>query len=226
MSVRPAKTQISLGIRPVWSEFSLCAQWVAKNPSFLHADSKDWSDWADAQADPSLCWAHMPFCWFCPEAAQMWFLERPKLVMCNNYMHPMSRNKYIVLCSEKETFHIYWCSEKITFKLTRRENWLTVSIVQSKSCNSVNMTLKSRTNQLHVMFLIPYEMERNLVLIRGRAKVQFAFEPGLEKMCLMPYANNKGADQPAHPRSLISAFLARCEDRLITLVYISEISRF
>ena len=23
----------------------------------------------------------------------------------------------------------------------------------------------------------------------------------------MPYANNKGADQPAHPRSLISAFI-------------------
>ena len=41
MSVRPAKTQISLGIRPVWSESSLCAQWVAKNPSILHADSED-----------------------------------------------------------------------------------------------------------------------------------------------------------------------------------------
>ena len=41
MSVRPAKTQISLGIRPVWSESSLCAQWVAKDPSFLHADSED-----------------------------------------------------------------------------------------------------------------------------------------------------------------------------------------
>ena len=39
--VRPAKTQISLGIRPVWSESLLCAQWVAKDPSFLHADSKD-----------------------------------------------------------------------------------------------------------------------------------------------------------------------------------------
>ena len=26
---------------PVWSESSLCAQWVAKDPSFLHADSKD-----------------------------------------------------------------------------------------------------------------------------------------------------------------------------------------
>ena len=39
--VRPAKTQISLGIRPVWSESSLCAPWVAKDPSFLHADSED-----------------------------------------------------------------------------------------------------------------------------------------------------------------------------------------
>ena len=39
--VCPAKTQISLGIRPVWSESLLCAQWVAKDPSFIHADSED-----------------------------------------------------------------------------------------------------------------------------------------------------------------------------------------
>ena len=39
--MHPAKTQISLGIRPVWSESSLCAQWVAKDPSFLHEDSED-----------------------------------------------------------------------------------------------------------------------------------------------------------------------------------------
>ena len=39
--MRHAKTQISLGIRQVWSESSLCAQWVAKGPSFLYADSKD-----------------------------------------------------------------------------------------------------------------------------------------------------------------------------------------
>ena len=51
-------------------------------------------------------------------------------------------------------------------------------------------------------------------------------EPDHEKMCLMPYANNKGADQPAHPRSLISAFVVRCQNRMIPLVYISEISRF
>ena len=41
VAVRPAKTQISLGIRQVWSESSLCSQWVAKDPSFLHADGED-----------------------------------------------------------------------------------------------------------------------------------------------------------------------------------------
>ena len=41
MNVCPAKTQISLGICPVWSESSLCAQWVAADPMFLHADSED-----------------------------------------------------------------------------------------------------------------------------------------------------------------------------------------
>ena len=59
MTVRPVKTWLSLGIRPVWSESSLCAQWVAKDPSFLHADRELWSDWADAQADLSLRWAHV-----------------------------------------------------------------------------------------------------------------------------------------------------------------------
>ena len=33
--------RISQGIRPVWSEYLLCAQWVAKDPIFLHADSED-----------------------------------------------------------------------------------------------------------------------------------------------------------------------------------------
>ena len=41
---------------------------------------------------------------------------------------------------------------------------------------------------------------------------------------VLPYANNKGADQPAHPRSLISAFVVRCLDSIIPLVSISEIS--
>ena len=64
VAVFSAKTQISLGIRPVWSYSSLCTQWVAKDQRFHHADSEDWSDWADAQADLSLCWAHTHFVGF------------------------------------------------------------------------------------------------------------------------------------------------------------------
>ena len=45
-------------------------------------------------------------------------------------------------------------------------------------------------------------------------------------MCLMPYANNKGADQPAHLRSLISTVVVRCLDSMISVVSRSEISSF
>ena len=50
-------------------------------------------------------------------------------------------------------------------------------------------------------------------------------EPDHEKMCLMSYVNNKGADQPAHPHSLISAFVVRCLDSIISLDSIAKISR-
>ena len=40
----------------------------------------------------------------------------------------------------------------------------------------------------------------------------------------MPYANNKGAVQPVHLRSLIRAFVVCCLESIIPLVSISEIS--
>ena len=39
--VRPAKIQISLRIRAVWSESSPGAFWIAKDAKFLHADNED-----------------------------------------------------------------------------------------------------------------------------------------------------------------------------------------
>ena len=56
-------------------------------------------------------------------------------------------------------------------------------------------------------------------------KTYNVIEPGHEKMCLMSYANNKGADQPAHPMSLISAFIVRCLVSMISLDSRAEISR-
>ena len=64
-SVRPVKTQISLGIRPVWPVFTVGIKKprVLSNP--LSVQWRLWSDWVDAQADLNLCSAHIPFCWFC-----------------------------------------------------------------------------------------------------------------------------------------------------------------
>ena len=39
----------------------------------------------------------------------------------------------------------------------------------------------------------------------------------------MPYVTNKGADQPAHPGSLIRALVVHCLDSIIPLVSISKI---
>ena len=41
---------------------------------------------------------------------------------------------------------------------------------------------------------------------------------------VLPYVNNKGADQPAHPCSLISTSVIRCLDSVIPLGTISKIS--
>ena len=65
MTVRPAKTQIRLGE----SECSLCAQCVAKDPSFLHADSED-SDQTGRISDqtgrmPRLIWFFAGRTWNC-----------------------------------------------------------------------------------------------------------------------------------------------------------------
>ena len=69
-----------------------CTQWVAKDPSFLHADSEDWSDRVDAQANLSLCWAHISFCWFCREAAHL-------------MIHKIQVYSYVVLISKVPVFN-------------------------------------------------------------------------------------------------------------------------
>ena len=70
--VHPAKTQISLGICPVWSESSLCAQWIAKDPSFLHVDSEDFDQTGRMPRLIEVFAGHTPpICWFCHEVAHI-----------------------------------------------------------------------------------------------------------------------------------------------------------
>ena len=48
--------------------------------------------------------------------------------------------------------------------------------------------------------------------------------PRREKACLRGFSNNTGADQPAHPRSLISAFVIRILDSIIGKLDAGEIT--
>ena len=50
--------------------------------------------------------------------------------------------------------------------------------------------------------------------------------PQRKKTCLREFANNTGADQPAHPHSLISAFVIRFLESIICKHASDEISIF
>ena len=59
--------------------FAVCMKkaWVLSYP--LSTQPRLWSDWA------SLCWAHMPFCWFCHEVAQMWMCWCERISMLKHF---------------------------------------------------------------------------------------------------------------------------------------------
>ena len=58
----------------------------------------------------------------------------------------------------------------------------------------------------------------------GIYNMNLQYGPRREKTCLRRFANNTGADQPAHPRSLISAFVIRVLLSTISKLATSEIS--
>ena len=119
--VRPAKTQISLGIRPVWSESSPCAQWIAKDSSFLH-ERRLWSDWVDAQADLSLCWAHMLFCWFCHAAAHFMVSLKQSFIDCtvrlSTRIHSAFRGQFKHMEAAR-----WWYTNLLTHSSQQQTKW-------------------------------------------------------------------------------------------------------
>ena len=61
---------------------------------------------------------------------------------------------------------------------------------------AIIFTCKSKFSKLK---LVPVPKHTGMVLIRSNG-------PSRKKTCLQRFANNKGTDQPAHTRRLISAF--------------------
>ena len=60
------------------------------------------------------------------------------------------------------------------------------------------------------------------LLISSHLKLSYG--PGYAKMCFMAYVTNRGADQHAHLRSLISDFVVGCLDNMICILAISKVS--
>ena len=78
------------------------------------------------------------------------------------------------------------------------------------------------------MFYIPF-FKIIFHFVEGKLKIYINFYVQIwARSCenVMPYTNNKGADQPVHPRSLINTFIVRCLDSMICILAISKVSRF
>ena len=156
--VGPAKTRISLGIRPVWSECSLCAEWVAKDPSFLHANSKDW---ADAKADLSLRWANMPFLYHATQKvagyyvipSELWVSVRPSV---RTSVHLSVSASF--LCSNFRTFWSIFF--KLCIDIGIREEWYGIATGLISFWNNRVMALdvcqKCFALRFHALTLVPF----------------------------------------------------------------------
>ena len=97
VAVRPAKTQISLGIRLVWSVFAVRMKKALVLSYPLSAQRRHWSDWADAQADTLFrldgCpgWSEsslgaQSLCCFCHVAAHNLILQAWKFITFGSCM--------------------------------------------------------------------------------------------------------------------------------------------
>ena len=88
---------------------------------------------------------------------------------------------------------------------------LVKSIFQFWLKRGPNYPLNARTPFSQSLCLCPFFVYANSEGSGGTAHLQI-HGPRRDKTCLRGFANNKGPDQPAHPHSLISAFVIRTTD--------------
>ena len=121
MSVHPAKTQISLGIRQVWSESSLSA-WRKLGSLATH--------WAQAKTLIRLggCpgWSEsslgaQSFCWFCHEAAQ--FSQFSNVASALGTATPMKTNENSIIPFSKAMKGLYPIQIQFKSRLSFNSAW-------------------------------------------------------------------------------------------------------
>ena len=105
---------------------AVCIQisWVLSYP--LSTQRGLWSEWMNAQADLSLCWAYLSFCWFCHAVAHF---------ICNEFKNCDS---FLHFFNFKIHSFIFWCLVRQLFKLTER--WQCKQIAKWCFCFKLNQT--------------------------------------------------------------------------------------
>ena len=84
-------------------------------------------------------------------------------------------------------------------------------------------------NNMHAAVIYSFPAQNCLSILYCLATIMqdaLLYGPRREKTCLRGFANNTGADQPAHPRSLISAFIIRFLESFMYKLASEEISIF
>ena len=101
MTYRPSEDSDQTGQLTSVSEYSLSAwrNWVL---------GKDWSDWADTQADLSLRWVRRSFYWFCRAMAHLLYFVLSHLRQ--RYWFLLFRVIYSLKLPEKAMVFIYPCT--------------------------------------------------------------------------------------------------------------------
>ena len=79
---------------------------------------------------------------------------------------------------------------------------------------------------LDIRFDILWQIQGLYWFLAFLLRLHYIYGARREKTCLRGVANNKGADQPAHPRSPISTFVIRFLKSTICKLALGEISIF
>ena len=226
VTVRPAKTQISLGIRSVWSESSLCAQWVAEDPSFLHADSEN-SDQTGRKPRLIRVFSGSTLILLvlsCRGSYFYLFTVNPNIVFQTTWM--IIRNFYTLLSNKqlrmvlKPVICCHQCFEVFfrKFSFGRGHKSTNLPIFKLNHINKAGLYCcelsqpwwRLKIQKCILVTLCPILMQTVcLCLQRKPIQRKYWHEPHRDKTNKMACAPSEGSDQHVHPPSLIRVFAVR-----------------
>ena len=162
-----------------------------------YGQQRHWSDWADAQADMSLCWVHVPFCWFCHEAAQIRNYRQRKLD-CDQILHLCFSH---MLNKAGFVSHI-WLNYKNWKKKKKKKNAHLNCKSFKKLEKKYNIYKKKCCLNQAWIYLDKLTLLKCMVsLWKNRLRQG--------NLVLTAYASSEGSGEPAHSCSLARTFAAR-----------------